>query len=54
MGRGHADGWRFSGGILMFGGMHADGAASTTVLLLDNDYANQGGVLARLKAVRSS
>ena len=54
MGRSTADGWRFSGGILVFGGMHADGVPSNSVLLLDNDYANQGGVLARLKAVRSS
>ena len=54
MGRSNADGWRISGGILMFGGSHDDGATSINVLLLDNDYANQGGILARLKAVWSS
>ena len=53
MGRSNADGWRISGGILMFGGSHDNGAPSINVILLDNDYANQGGTLARLKAVWS-
>ena len=40
--RGDGPGWRFSGGILVFGGSHADGVSANSAVLLDNDYTNQG------------
>ena len=40
--RSECNGWRFSGGILFFGGRHDDGATSNNAVLLDNDFTNQG------------
>ena len=45
--RGDGPGWRFSGGILVFGGTHADGVSANSAVLLDNDYANKGELKAR-------
>ena len=47
--RGEGSGWRFSGGILVFGGTHTDGVSSNSAVLLDNDYNNQGEFKARVK-----
>ena len=35
-------GWRFSGGFLVFGGIHADDVDANSAVLLDNDFTNQG------------
>ena len=40
--RSECNGWRFSGGILFFGGRHDDGATSNNAVLLDNEFTNQG------------
>ena len=40
--RSECNGWRFSGGILVFGGRYDTGATSDNAVLLDNDFTNQG------------
>ena len=52
LGRGDGAGWRFSGGILVFGGSHTDDVDANSAVHLDNDYANQGGLIGRIKMVK--
>ena len=47
--RSNGPGWKFSGGILVFGGTHADDVDANSALLLDNDFTNQGEFKARIK-----
>ena len=52
--RSECNGWRFSGGILFFGGRHDDGATSNNAVLLDNDFTNQGELKAGVKQVEKT
>ena len=54
LGRGDVAGWRFSEGILVFGGVHDDDVDAKSALHLDNTgsdgmFTNAGGLLARIK-----
>ena len=52
LGRSSGPGWRFSEGILVFGGSHTDDVDANSAVHLDNDYANQGGLIGRIRMVK--
>ena len=53
--RGDAPGWRFSGGILVFGGWDSSREEDKrSVILIDNDFIHQGEAKARIKLEKLS
>ena len=53
--RGDAPGWRFSGGILVFGGWDSSREKDKrNTILIDNDFIHQGEDKARIKLEKLS